>query len=155
MHLHPARPAAPWSLVPSVKSHNSPDLCSLCKARDWYIVAVVGVETRWEWQTLSLMVIDADGASECCGESTPCLIYVWGSPCLALLGERTRRVDAWMHAVGCSEVLKRCWQKQSSHLGSGILKCSSSVRRFSIWEMILLRSKWKWWVVHCIKKIAK
>lgn len=42
------------------------------EARGGYISAAVGVETREGWQIFSLMVIDADGASECCGESTPC-----------------------------------------------------------------------------------
>lgn len=121
MFLHHTGPAAPWSLVPSIKSHNSPGLCGLYKARGWYIGTVVGVETWEEWQTFSLMVIDVEGASECCGESTPCLIYVWDSPCRALLGEyRGGRKNSlcwgWMNAVRYSENSKRCWRSRAPTL---------------------------------------
>lgn len=148
MFLHHTGPAAPWSLVPSIKSHNSPGLCGLCKAGDWYIGTVVGVETWEEWQTFSLMVIDVDGASECCGESTPCLIYVWDSPCRALLGEyRGGRKNSlcwgWMNAVRYSENSKRCWEEQSSDLGSGVLGVETT-RQLPFCRMALRHSVTVW-----------
>lgn len=59
--------------------------------------------------------------SECCGESTPCLIYVWDSPCRALLGEyRGGRKNSlcwgWMNAVRYSENSKRCWRRRAPTL---------------------------------------